>query len=218
MAYKKVTGIYSIWIEGRQYIGSAVCIKGRINMHKRELRNGNHPNFILQKAFNENLGVMSVIILEVCEREVLRLREQYFIDANQGELMNLTREVCELAPAEEHSRRMAAAWAKRTPEQRAALAKKISDTMKRKYQENPELLKLAQEGLILGRATENLKKNKTSAGANKKRSDASKKQWAARNEQERKNVGGKIRAGMLEKMTPEQRSNVARKGALSRKY
>jgi hypothetical protein len=135
-------------------------------------------------------------VVELCERERLRKLEQEYINNETGELFNLAKEVCDLAPPEEHSKRMKGAWAKRTPEQKAAMSAKISATLKRRYRENPDALKSAQESLVKGRASKALKERKHTPEANEKRRQASLRQWGKRSEAERLEVGKKISSGM----------------------
>ena len=210
--YKRVTGIYAIRHQDKCYFGSAVCIKGRINMHKRELRNKTHSNHVLQRVFDKYGDGVEFVVVEQCTRSELRSREQHYIDTFKGRLLNLANQVCELAPPEEHSKRMKRAWAKRTPEQKAAMSKKISETLKARYREDPAALKQAQEALVKGRSSKALKKRKTSPEANEKRRQAALNQWSARSAAERKAVSQKITVGMMEKSTPEERSERSKAG------
>jgi len=218
--YKKVIGIYAISHEktNSTYFGSSVCITGRINMHKRELRNGVHANAFLQSLYNKYGDELVFRVIELCERADLRTKEQGYIDSFEGRLVNADKVVCELAPAEVHSKRMKGAWKKRTPEQVKAMATKISNTLKRRYLENPKALKQAQDALAKGRASAKLKARKTSPEANEKRRQAALKQWANRDAKQRKAVGSKISKAMIDSSTPEQRSAAATKAAQSRKY
>ena len=191
MAYKTVTGIYAIKFGKYSYIGSAVCTTGRINQHKRMLRNGEHDNFVLQRMYDKHGDRAVFEVIELCDRKDLRVREQAHIDATDN-LLNLSKTVCELAKPEEHSKRMKGAWAKRTPEQKAAMARKISDTLKKRYRENPEALKTARESLAKGRNSENMKKNRHSAEADAKRSASMKKAWARKTTSEKEAIASKI--------------------------
>lgn len=178
MAYKRITGIYAIKHAGTDsvYYGSAVCIKSRINMHKRELRNGTHPNRFLQGMWNKYGEEMTFELVEECSRDELRFREQTHINCASGRLMNLDKLVCDIAPAHVHSLRMAGAWSKRSPEKRAEMSRKISETLKKRYLENPEMKLRAQQSLEKGRNSENMRAKKHSAQANAKRS-ATVKAW-----------------------------------------
>ena len=215
--YKRVTGIYAIRQGNTTYYGSGVCTTGRINAHKRELRKGIHANKTLQSAYDKHgLEAFSFKVLEVCEREELRTLEQRYIDQATEKLFNQDLIVCELAPPEVHSLRMKKAWAKRTPEAKKAMAVKISETLKRKYQEDPEALKKAKDSLAKGR--EAGKTRKTSPEANAKRSEAAKMQWANRSATQKAEVAAKISKGMMETLSPKERSNRASIAAKARVY
>lgn len=75
-------GIYLIeHISGNCYIGSSVDLSKRWSQHRRELRQGIHGNSHLQNAwakYGEEAFVFSV--LEHCEREMLLIREQEYLD------------------------------------------------------------------------------------------------------------------------------------------
>lgn len=81
--YKIISGIYEIRniINNKKYIGSATSIKSRWERHRRTLRNNDHANPYLQNAWNK-YGEFSFIysILEVCPKNILIEREQYYID------------------------------------------------------------------------------------------------------------------------------------------
>lgn len=214
--YKKVTGIYEIEciVDGAVYYGSAVCTTGRLNQHRRELRNNIHTNVNLQKKYDEyGLDGFGFSVIEICDREDLRTKEQHYIDNAKGELMNMDLFVCDLAPGKVHSQRMKESWAKRTPEYKAAMAKKISDTLKARYKSEPELLKLAQDSLAKGRASENMKKNKHSPEAKLKRGKGVKKGWANQTAQRKKEISDNARKKILENSTAEERSKKASEAA-----
>ena len=214
--YKKVTGIYAIRCGERCYFGSAVCTTGRINQHKRELKKGIHGNMYMQRVFNKYGDKFVFDVVEVCSREALRKLEQQYIDNHAGELFNLAKTVCELAPPEEHSARMKRAWANRTPEAKAAMSKKISATLKQRYLDKPDELDAAKAALAKGRKVG--VKAKTSVEANAKRSAAAKAQWAKRSAEDRAKVSSKISAGMFDKQTSDQRSANASNAAKARTY
>lgn len=79
----KKTGIYKILnkINGKFYIGSSVDVDNRFYCHKSRLRNNNHWNVKLQRAYNKsNINDFIFTILENCDSEVLLKREQHYID------------------------------------------------------------------------------------------------------------------------------------------
>jgi group I intron endonuclease len=194
--YKKVTGVYAIEAVGSdwRYIGSAVCIKGRLNMHKRELEAGKHSNKLMQRVFDK-YGEFIYRVIEECPRDVLRVREQFYIDTDGGMLMNLDRTVCELAPPEVHSKRMMKAWESRSDKAKADMGIKISNTLKQRYRDNPTELARSRSNLEKGRSSEAFKRNHQSEKANALRSAAMKDFWSHRADE----MGSKISEGMAKK-------------------
>ena len=84
----KQSGIYCITntVNRKRYIGSAVNLSQRKSSHWCRLSKGVHGNNHLQNSFKlygKDAFVFS--ILEVCEREKLIEREQYFIDTLKPE-------------------------------------------------------------------------------------------------------------------------------------
>ena len=78
------SGIYQIrnLINGKVYVGSAVCLKNRFKLHHINLRKGNHHSSHLQRAWDKH-GVDNFVfeVLEgVLDKEYLIAREQYWID------------------------------------------------------------------------------------------------------------------------------------------
>lgn len=77
-------GVYKIQnlVNGKYYIGSTVdSFNKRLNHHYHALIRGNHKNEHLQNAWNKyGENSFEFIILEVCELEQVREREQYYID------------------------------------------------------------------------------------------------------------------------------------------
>lgn len=77
------TGIYKIenLINGKVYVGSAVNFKARVNLHIHRLRLKKHHSCKLQNSWNkygeENFKFE---IIELCEKDKLIEREQYYID------------------------------------------------------------------------------------------------------------------------------------------
>lgn len=79
----KRSGIYEIKnkVNNNIYIGSAISLSDRKNLHFSQLKRGIHHSIILQKAYNK-YGKNSLIfkILEYCNIENLIEKEQYYID------------------------------------------------------------------------------------------------------------------------------------------
>jgi group I intron endonuclease len=84
-----VTGIYMIYnnISKKSYIGSAVNIYKRIFgssswSHLKALTENRHINIHLQNAYNKHgVSVFSFRILEICNKESLLIREQFYLDS-----------------------------------------------------------------------------------------------------------------------------------------
>lgn len=79
----EVTCIYKIvnTTNGKIYVGSAVNFRKRKNLHLKNLRDGNHGNKHLQLAFKKyGLDNFVFEIIELCFRENLLEREQFYID------------------------------------------------------------------------------------------------------------------------------------------
>jgi group I intron endonuclease len=77
------SGIYQIknMINGKIYIGSAMLIGNRKWRHFKELSLKKHSNSKLQSAYNKyGKNVFIFEILELCSKECLIEREQYYLD------------------------------------------------------------------------------------------------------------------------------------------
>jgi len=80
----RVCGVYIIKnkINSKFYIGSTKNIGARWQGHKYLLRHKTHHSRDMQDLFNEHgLGVFELSILETCEKDVLKQREQYYLDS-----------------------------------------------------------------------------------------------------------------------------------------
>lgn len=78
------SGIYQIrnLVNGKRYIGSAVCIRKRWSEHRNDLRSGRHHSVALQRAwarYGENS--FEFLVVENCPKHDLIRREQIYIDA-----------------------------------------------------------------------------------------------------------------------------------------
>ena len=90
-AAKNLSGIYKITTNqsGKIYIGSAVKLSGRFNRHKFELRHNNHHSKHLQNHVNKNgIESLSFELIELCDRELLLDREQFYLDNLTPEFNN----------------------------------------------------------------------------------------------------------------------------------
>lgn len=78
----KDSGVYSISLpDGRSYIGSSVEICKRWRRHKLQLNKGNHHAKHLQNAWRKyGEGQFEFKVIELCGKESLRVREQYWMD------------------------------------------------------------------------------------------------------------------------------------------
>ena len=88
MPYKyKLCGIYSISTpSGSVYVGSSSNIKNRWSDHKSRLRHGKHHSDRLQAAWEKHGNNLLFEILEICDRNDLECREQYFIETLKAKL------------------------------------------------------------------------------------------------------------------------------------
>lgn len=77
-----ITGIYGLLnnITGKWYVGQSIDVELRHKCHFIYLRRGKHHNAFLQHAFNKyGESSFSFSILEVCLKEDLDMREQFWI-------------------------------------------------------------------------------------------------------------------------------------------
>jgi group I intron endonuclease len=78
-----ISGVYQILnkINGKGYIGSAANIQQRRCKHLSYLRQGNHDNLHLQRAWNKyGAEAFEFSVLELCEKRLLTLVEQIYIN------------------------------------------------------------------------------------------------------------------------------------------
>lgn len=73
------SGIYSITINGKTYIGSAINFKSRWTNHKNQLNKNIHKNKYLQNAWNKYKEMVFEIICE-CPISCLLGMEQHYIN------------------------------------------------------------------------------------------------------------------------------------------
>lgn len=75
------SGVYSISINGKKYIGSSIDINKRIKYHISRLKNNKHYNKHLQNAYNLHQNGVVVEILEKCNSDELLIKEKHYIDS-----------------------------------------------------------------------------------------------------------------------------------------
>ena len=83
MPLRKKSGIYQILnkINEKFYIGQSIDLKHRRNEHWNQLKNNNHPNILLQRAWNkygEDAFIFNTLLL--CKISELDSQEQNFLD------------------------------------------------------------------------------------------------------------------------------------------
>lgn len=77
------SGVYSILntVNGKRYVGSAICLKDRFYDHRKRLRAGRHHSIKLQRAWNKHGESVFVFeTLEIVDAAQLIAREQHWID------------------------------------------------------------------------------------------------------------------------------------------
>lgn len=80
---KRISGIYKIMnlINNKFYIGSAVSLLSRYHTHKNSFVKNKHNNKHLQSSVNKyGIENFKFEVIELCEKENLLIREQYYID------------------------------------------------------------------------------------------------------------------------------------------
>lgn len=84
------SGIYAITSpSGKRYIGSAVSLRKRWNLHKSQLLRGKHHCAALQRAYNKYGDTLEYSVLVLCPKEELLKEEQRQMDlAGAGTLYN----------------------------------------------------------------------------------------------------------------------------------
>ena len=76
-------GIYRLFctVSGKSYVGQSVNVARRVENHFRLLHEGRHWNPHLQASFNlHGHDTFLAEVLEYCDREVLKEREQFWMD------------------------------------------------------------------------------------------------------------------------------------------
>ena len=74
------SGIYLIECNGVRYIGQAINLTIRINMHKNQLKNNAHVNQYMQRLWNKYSDYFSFKVIEYVDSKKQRnIREKYWI-------------------------------------------------------------------------------------------------------------------------------------------
>jgi len=83
----KASGIYQIrnTVNGKRYVGSAVCIRSRVQQHKRQLKAGRHHSVKLQNSWRKH-GPKAFVFepMLICATSDLLFYEQRAIDTLKG--------------------------------------------------------------------------------------------------------------------------------------
>lgn len=75
------TGIYIIHCKNHKYVGSSNNIYYRLKRHLSELKRDIHFNKFLQNCWNKyGIDNFYYEVLELCNQEILRVREKHYID------------------------------------------------------------------------------------------------------------------------------------------
>lgn len=84
------SGIYILkWDNCKYYYyGSSIDLSRRRRNHFNRLSNGNHENFLLLKIFNK-YGLPKFEVLECCTIEIIKDREQSYLNLCKGDKNNL---------------------------------------------------------------------------------------------------------------------------------
>jgi group I intron endonuclease len=84
---------------GKFYIGSAVRVWNRWQLHSRQLKNNIHGNSYLQRAWNKHGEVVFEFkVLEYCNKEDLLAKKQFYIDT-----LNPEYNLCRIAGSCQHN-------------------------------------------------------------------------------------------------------------------
>jgi group I intron endonuclease len=78
----QLCGVYAI-INSRTfklYVGSSTNVQRRIKIHFRDLRFNRHHSIHLQRAYNLEPSMFGCELIEICQLQELRQREQFWID------------------------------------------------------------------------------------------------------------------------------------------
>lgn len=86
--YLNQSGIYAIISpSGKLYVGSAVLFRKRWAVHQHKLRKGGHHCRALQRAYHKYGAELEYRVLEICSKEELISREQFYIDSYARDML-----------------------------------------------------------------------------------------------------------------------------------
>lgn len=164
-------GIYQIknLINNKVYIGSSINIKARWNKHISQLRKGIHPNKHLLNSYikyGENNFLFS-ILEEITNNSELLIREQFYIDSCEKQLLYNVREQAESNLGIKHS-------------EESKLKNKIASTGRKHKQESKDKISSSNKGKLVSEETKRkmsiAKKGKSNHWKGKKRSEEQRRQ------------------------------------------
>lgn len=91
-------GIYALYWEyqDKVYIGLSQNIEGRFKEHLRDMRKGDHSNYLIQKIYNEYGEPNTLVILEECSLLELNNKEIYW--TNEFDALNPKVGLCLVEP------------------------------------------------------------------------------------------------------------------------
>lgn len=92
------SGVYVIEniISSKVYVGSSARLTARLSQHRSDLRAGRHANIHLQNSWNKWTlgeihldGTFQFRVIELCSPDILKDREQYWLDRITSEKYNI---------------------------------------------------------------------------------------------------------------------------------
>ena len=87
----KDSGVYALVnvVTGEMYVGSSYDIFSRAEQHFHQLEDRKHHNYWLQQSYNKNPDKFSFVVLEKVPVEMIRQREQKWINRMMPHLLNI---------------------------------------------------------------------------------------------------------------------------------
>lgn len=138
---EKISGIYRIVCvkNGRYYYGSSKHIHNRWTVHKRQLRKGTHLNQIMQRSWDKHGERLFrfELIERTSENRLLEVENTYLTEHfGKSNCMNIVAKACgttrskKLSNRPIQSEKMKEVWKHRSIEERAAIGRKMSQSLK----------------------------------------------------------------------------------------